>query len=155
MPQSSCPCQSARPYAQCCQPIHLGHRADTAEQLMRARYTAYSMQLIDFILQTTLPAQQHLLDQTAIRQWSQTTAWCGLEVIQHWPKVDAVHAQVEFKAYFFGPQGREAHHEKSSFVYSQQAWYFLDPTVGLSLGMKQPCFCGSNKKFKHCCAAFL
>ena len=155
MAESNCPCQSSRPYAECCQPLHLGREAHSAEQLMRARYSAYCLALIDFIVHTTLPAQQALLEQPAIRQWSKETNWCGLEVLQHWTKVDACHAQVEFKAYYLSAQGREAHHEKSSFVLSQQTWYFLDPTVAVNTSMKQPCFCGSKKKFKHCCAAFL
>jgi UPF0225 protein CGSHiEE_01665 len=30
----------------------------------------------------------------------------------------------------------------------------VDPTVPLPT-MKQPCVCGSGKKFKHCCGGFL
>jgi SEC-C motif-containing protein len=155
MHPSRCPCQSQASYAQCCQLLHRGQPAATAAQLMRARYTAYVLHLIDFVVQTTLPAQQGLLDQTAIRQWSESTDWCGLELLQQWPKVGKQHAQVEFKAYYLTAQGREYHHEKSTFVRIDQHWYFLDPTTDHRLSQKQPCFCGSGKKFKQCCGVFL
>jgi SEC-C motif-containing protein len=43
MPESdACACGSLRPYAQCCgQCIDGGRAAETAEQLMRSRYTAF------------------------------------------------------------------------------------------------------------------
>ncbi len=36
-----CPCDSGTPYNQCCQPLHEGVAATTAEALMRSRYSAY------------------------------------------------------------------------------------------------------------------
>ncbi|WP_180364154.1 SEC-C metal-binding domain-containing protein, partial [Neisseria gonorrhoeae] len=35
-----------------------------------------------------------------------------------------------------------------------EQWYFIDPTVPLPT-MKQPCICGSGKKFKACCGKYL
>ncbi|RDN54583.1 hypothetical protein B8U59_10855, partial [Acinetobacter baumannii] len=49
----------------------------------------------------------------------------------------------------------QIHHEVSHFVFHQQQWFFLDPTVDMQVTMKQPCICGSGKKFKQCCAQFL
>ena len=39
----TCPCQSGRPYDQCCGPCHRGEPAPTPEALMRARYSAYAL----------------------------------------------------------------------------------------------------------------
>ena len=37
-----CPCQSGKIYGECCGPVLEGKvKAETAEQLMRARYSAY------------------------------------------------------------------------------------------------------------------
>lgn len=151
-----CPCQSQQDYTDCCEPYHLGFKhAQTSEQLMRSRYVAYTMQNIDYIVKTTALAQQHLLDQSAMLNWSQHTRWDGLEVIEHLAKVDKMHAQVEFKAYFQTSQGRQYHHERSTFVYVEGYWYFLDPTVTKFPSLKQPCVCGSGRKFKQCCARYV
>ena len=150
-----CPCQSGQTYAACCAPLHQGARqAVDAEALMRSRYSAYVRCDIDYIVATTVPAQQALLDCGAMRQWSAGTQWCGLEVLQHWPRAGKHHAEVEFKAWFDTAQGRQYHHERSAFVCIAQRWYFLNPTVPLP-GMKTPCLCGSGKKFKQCCGVFL
>ena len=150
-----CPCQSGQTYAACCAPLHQGARqAVDAEALMRSRYSAYVRCDIDYIVATTVPAQQVLLDGDAMRQWSAGTQWCGLEVLQHWPRAGKHHAEVEFKAWFDTAQGRQYHHERSAFVCIAQRWYFLNPTVPLP-GMKTPCLCGWGKKFKQCCGVFL
>ena len=153
--ETCCPCRSGQTYAACCAPLHQGARqAADAEALMRSRYSAYVRCDIDYIVATTVPAQQVLLDGDAMRQWSAGTQWCGLEVLQHWPRAGKHHAEVEFKAWFDTAQGRQYHHERSAFVCIAQRWYFLDPTVPLP-GMKTPCLCGSGKKFKQCCGVFL
>lgn len=149
-----CPCQSQRPYAECCQPYHTQQRhPETAEQLMRSRYTAYVLQHIDYIIQTTVPAQQPLLDAHAIAQWSKNAQWLGLTVHRHIPKISPQHAQVEFTAHFAEHGQTQQHRELSAFVRIDGAWYFIDPTVPLP-SMKTPCFCGSGRKFKACCGQF-
>ena len=46
----SCPCGSGNDYKSCCEPIIQGKKAaETAEQLMRARYTAHVKVDVDFI----------------------------------------------------------------------------------------------------------
>ena len=154
-----CPCGQGQ-YANCCQPLHLRLKiANTAEQLMRSRYSAFALQQIDYILQTTALGQQTALDRDAIADWSQSNDWLKLEVIQHQPKVDKTHALVEFKAHYCdknqGEKQQHIHHEISHFVLHQQQWYFLDPTLDMQVTMKQPCICGSGKKFKQCCAQFI
>lgn len=145
-----CPCQSERDYIDCCQPFHLGKIAETAEQLMRSRYSAYTMVNIDYIIATTVPSQQALLDQAAMKLWGEKTKWAGLSVLKHIPQLSKNHSMVEFKAFFQTDDGLDSHHECSLFVKIDERWYFVDPTVPLP-SMKQPCICGSGKKFKHCC----
>ncbi len=44
----TCPCGLEKTYSECCEPLINGTRkAETAEELMRARYTAYSRAEID------------------------------------------------------------------------------------------------------------
>ncbi|MDO4224136.1 MAG: YchJ family protein, partial [Acinetobacter sp.] len=117
-------------------------------------YSAFVLQHIDYIIETTVPAQQNDLSYDELLQWATTTQWQGLDVCHH-QKLGKIHAQVEFKAYFKDEQSIQTHHELSAFVLSNTRWYFIDPTVPVRLTMKQPCFCGSQLKFKHCCGQFL
>ena len=49
-----CPCGLQSPYADCCGPLVRGTGyADTAEDLMRSRYTAYTQRNWDYLIQTT------------------------------------------------------------------------------------------------------
>ena len=184
-----CPCQihpsssaisSPLLYKDCCQPYHeavyndalcngeVGKtddiKAETAERLMRTRYSAFVLIRPDYIIKTTLPAQQKLLDINAIESWAKETNWAGLAIVAHTPKLGKRHAQVKFKAYFNTSDSLkkiQAHHELSAFVKvvdkvnNVARWYFLDPTVSMSVTQKQPCVCGSGEKFKRCCGAYI
>ena len=155
MQQTACPC-GHESYQQCCQPLHAGQQqAATAEQLMRSRYSAFALQQIDYLIQTTALGQQAYLDRTAIVDWSRRNRWLQLEILQTEDKIGKLHASVEFKAHYHDGQQAQEHHELSYFVQHHQQWYFLDPTLEMSVTMKQPCICGSGKKFKQCCAQFL
>ena len=151
----ACPCGQGD-YQHCCQPLHVGQaHAQTASQLMRSRYSAFALQQIDYIVQTTALGQQASLDVDAIADWSKSNQWLKLEVLNSNEKLDNNHAQVEFKAHYHDAKQTQIHHEISHFVQHQARWYFLDPTTGQQPTMKQPCICGSGKKFKQCCAQFL
>lgn len=150
-----CPCQSGMNYTDCCEPFHQYRMFPaTAEQLMRSRYCAYSLKNIDYIVETTVPTQQILLDKRGLFDWANTTKWTGLEIVSHKPTLSKIHSTVEFKAFFVTENGEQVHHETSLFVKINGRWYFVDPTVDLPT-QKQPCLCGSGKKFKHCCGEFL
>lgn len=153
-------------YADCCQPYHdvldknddkvNNVKAESAERLMRTRYSAFVLQKADYIVKTTLPVQQALLDIKSIESWARETNWAGLEIVSHTAKLGKRHAQVEFKAYYTKHDGEQAaHHELSSFVEVDGRWYFLDPTVEMAISQKQPCICGSGEKFKRCCGVYL
>lgn len=151
----ACPCGQSD-YQHCCQPLHVGQaHAESASQLMRSRYSAFALQQIDYIVQTTALGQQASLDVDAIADWSKSNQWLKLEVLNSNEKLDKNHAQVEFKAHYHDGKQTQIHHEISHFVQHQARWYFLDPTTGQQPTMKQLCICGSGKKFKQCCAQFL
>lgn len=149
-----CPCGSGADYQDCCAPLHRQKAAaQTAEQLMRSRYAAYVAHEIDYLVATTVPAQQALLDREGMAQWSWQAEWLGLDVLRHTDNLKPNHAQVAFVAHF-AEQGQERRHEElSAFVRVDDRWYFIDPTVPLP-PMKQPCICGLGRKFKACCGQF-
>jgi len=122
---------------------------------MRSRYSAYALGLIDYLAATTLPAQQQALDLAGIRAWSTQSRWQGLEVSAYTPLADGIHATVAFTAFWSDQGGDHQHFERSGFVKSAGRWYFLDPTVKVTLGRNDPCPCGNGGKFKKCCATWL
>ena len=120
---------------------------------MRSRYAAYVLKNVSYIVDTTVPSQQALLNVQAIQTWAEETQWLGLQILNT-ESLTKTQSAVEFHALFQGEEGEQTHHERSIFVKIDDRWYFVDPTVPLPT-MKQPCVCGSGKKFKHCCGGFL
>lgn len=125
-----CPCCSNQAYKQCCEPFHRQLAVPkTAEQLMRSRYAAYVLKNIDYIVETTVPAQQPKLDREAIQRWGEQAQWLGLQVLKHKPITGVPQAKVEFEAHYQENGERKTHHEISTFLKIQGRWYFKDPTV--------------------------
>ena len=149
----ACPCDSGQTLADCCGRYHDGHSAPNAEALMRSRYSAYALGLIDYLIATTLPIQQASLERQAMADWSSHSQWLGLAVESHEPHPSStIHAYVSFTARWHDDAGEHQQHERSAFVQSQGHWYFIDPTTPLRAGRNDPCPCASGSKFKKCCA---
>ena len=59
-PYTPCPCDSGQTYVQCCGPWHqglgLGVFAPTPEALMRSRYSAFALGLVDYLTATWHPS---------------------------------------------------------------------------------------------------
>jgi len=156
-----CPCQSGVEYSHCCEPLIKGKKyAETAEQLMRARYTAYTQIRMDFIEQTHDPKTSQDIDMQGSREWAQTTNWDGLEIIETAQGgVDDEVGTVEFKATFLTEEGPQIHHELSQFHKRDGVWYYSDSSqpsqtvvrASPKVGRNDPCPCGSGKKYKKCC----
>ena len=159
-----CPCGSARDYGECCQPlIEGGQKAETAEALMRARYSAYVKEKVDFILETTHPSQRDQYTAKGLRRWSRNSEWLGLTIL----RTDKGTAEddtgrVEFVAAYYAKGRRQRHHEIAEFRRHENAWTFYDgqapspQTVkrpNAKVGRNDPCPCGSGRKYKKCCGA--
>ncbi|WP_062387904.1 YchJ family protein [Pseudomonas abietaniphila] len=156
MSSAICPCGSGNLLDGCCGRYHAGQPAPSAEALMRSRYSAYVLGLVDYLLDTTLPAQKSSLDRSSISQWSAQSTWLGLEVesaelLGGKPE----HAFVTFTARWHDATGEHSHRERSAFVQNQGRWYFIDPTVPLKAGRNDVCPCGSEQKFKKCCSPYM
>lgn len=157
-----CPCGSDRAYSLCCQAIILAEKPATSpEQLMRSRYSAYATQQSEYIFLTYASVSQTEQSIEDIALWAQQTRWVKL-IIHHASDYQndlARHnsAQVEFSA-FYQQQGSIWHmRETSNFIMEHGFWRYLDGEVSDSEALQKPkrnelCFCGSEKKFKQCCA---
>ncbi len=161
---SECPCGSARAFSECCQNIIKGDsRADTAEALIRARYTAHTTGDMDFILATHHPSTRSDIDEAATRRWASESTWLGLEILNvDGGSAEDSSARIEFMArYRDAARRRHTHHERGVFEKYHGQWYFRDAEVPdvdqfrrnkPKQGRNDPCACGSGKKYKKCCA---
>ncbi|MDT0197303.1 MULTISPECIES: YchJ family protein [unclassified Arthrobacter] len=119
----NCMCLSGEPYGQCCGRFHGGAaEAATAEQLMRARYSAFVLLDGDYLLRT----------------WHPRTAPAELELDpgMEWRRLDILSTSrggpldtagtVEFKAYYRHGGERGVLHENSRFIREHRRWLYLD-----------------------------
>jgi SEC-C motif-containing protein len=160
---NKCPCGSKLLYSQCCEPIIKGEKpAQTAEQLMRSRYSAYAKKELDYIFQSTHPNQRGEYDEAGTRRWSEKSQWDGLEIVNSKMGGEKdTKGTVEFIAHFRYKGNKQYHHESADFLKENGTWYFCEghtvpqkPVVRTEpkVGRNDPCPCGSGLKYKKCCA---
>lgn len=157
---TQCPCGSGNPYSECCEQIISGAlTAATAEQLMRARYSAYVHAQMDFIFESTHPDHRQGYDHAGTKEWAETAEWQGLEIIgtSRGGEGDSV-GEVEFIARFIENGNKREHHEAGQFKRKEGRWYFTEgsmvrakPLTVTKIGRNDPCSCGSGIKYKKCC----
>jgi len=154
----NCPCGSGKSLANCCGPILAGQRpAATAEELMRARFTAHVTHDFGFLHRTYRPtAHQPFVpvpDSPALK-------WTRLVVHSHVPGRTPDLAHVEFSAYGTEDGAEHVLHEKAEFVRQDGSWIYTRPLregpapfrqAAPKPGRNDPCPCGSGKKYKQCC----
>ena len=157
-----CPCKSGKTFGECCAPIIAGTaKAESAEALMRARYSSYVTGDITFLRTSATAAVQAEFDEEASRSWSAAAQWHGLEILTT-EKGQAGDDEgiVEFRALYSANGEFCNHHEVSRFVREADGWKFDDgelvpekPIVREEpkVGRNDPCPCGSGKKYKKCC----
>lgn len=161
---SNCPCGQEIEYKECCEPFHKGDQLpSTAQKLMRARYSGFVKNQIQFIADTHIPGTEDF-DIDEARQWATTSTWKGLEVVKSQKGTEADDTGiVEFKALYADKDNKDyLHHEIATFKKLEGRWFYEDgqivgtgPIVRSTpkIGRNDPCTCGSGKKFKKCCGA--
>ncbi len=122
MKKHDCPCGNGQDYSDCCGVWHAGFKsgihAPTPEALMRSRYSAYVLGLIDYLMATWHPSTAPGdLELSPIK-------WLGLEVRHAATAGDA--GVVEFFARCKVGGRAERMHETSRFVREAGRWYYID-----------------------------
>ena len=159
----TCPCGSQQSYQSCCEQfVTCSADAPTAEKLMRARYSAYVLGAVDFIINSPIEEKRKECDEKAIRKWSQESEWYGLEIKQVTDGgPEHKEGVVEFIAQFSENGVRQSLHEKASFKKVDGKWFYEDSEIQkpkpfirteAKISRNDPCPCGSGKKYKKCCA---
>jgi SEC-C motif-containing protein len=157
-----CPCGSGAALTACCKPFIDGTaKAPTAESLMRSRYTAYTLQDIDYLESTLHGAELRDFDKDATAKWARDSTWLGLEIVNTSAgSSDDKDGTVEFKARYERDGVVQEHHEVSLFRKVDGRWlYSGGKAVGPvqfkravpKTGRNEPCPCGSGRKYKKCC----
>ena len=156
-----CPCGSTKTIENCCSLlISRDRQAESPEQLMRSRFVAYATGDMEYVRATW-----HSSTRPRDITHADSIHWRSLEVIDATQGYDKNHqAYVEFKASFIDSSSQEAQHgvlhERSRFIIEDGCWSYVDgeqfdasvDDVIVKLGRNEPCFCGSGKKYKKCCA---
>ena len=124
-----CPCGSMSLYESCCGPFHQKtHYPETAQSLMRSRYSAYVLKQIDYLVDTTHPSQRtpHMKDE--ISRWANSVeAWMGLTIMSEFQgqSADKI-GKVEFMATYELSSEAKTLHERSRFKRFEGHWTYLD-----------------------------
>lgn len=155
---SFCPCGSQRTYEQCCGVyIDTEQYPQTPEQLMRSRYSAYSLAKIDYITKTMKGAPLVNFNPQEAKVWAQSITWIGLTVMQSFMETPEK-GFVEFSATFLDRNRLKVIHELSEFNKENDLWFYVngtnrelsDKNNNKKIARNSPCPCGSGKKFKNC-----
>ena len=120
----TCPCgglPEGASYDECCGPLLARQRhAETPEELMRSRYTAFVVGDGDHLFRTWHPSTRP--DDLDV---APDPGWRGLRIIDA-PEPTEHHGEVEFEAV----HDRHPTHERSRFEKRANRWFYVDGDVG-------------------------
>jgi SEC-C motif-containing protein len=157
-----CPCGSGLNFDVCCEPFLMEKaQPKTAGQLMRSRYCAYALGVIDYLYKTSGPRVRKEFDAENSRKWAESATWKGMEIVKTEGGSESdTGGTVEFIAHYSVKENDFDHHELATFEKIDNKWLFMDGQIFGSepqrretpkIGRNDPCSCGSGKKFKKCC----
>ncbi len=167
-----CPCGSNFPFTDCCGPLIRGTGfPDTAEDLMRSRYTAFTRQNWEYLVITSHPEEKKRMAKLGPDLIQDGVVWKRLEIMGiRAGGQDDFEGQVDFVAHYTKGDVEQTLRESSRFYKVNGRWVYsrkdsmLPPVPSLPLkkpktfvrdeaktGRNDPCPCGSGKKHKKCC----
>jgi len=122
-----CPCGSGKSYKNCCgRLITKGGVADSAEQLMRSRYSAYFYDEYDYLKETWHPSTRP----QALNPVDDQLRWCGLSIIDtEQGQAQDQEGYVEFEAHYSINSRSGVMHERSYFLKEQGQWFYVQGQV--------------------------
>ncbi len=131
--KKDCPCSSGQPYGRCCGVYHSGSPDPDLESLVRARYCAYALTKVGFVMATTHPQGSQFREQAsswrrAIETFCKGTRFRGLEILE--VVVDAQGEQgeqgvVTFHATLLAGDEDVSFTEKSVFRRHEGRWKYF------------------------------
>ncbi|SFT43471.1 SEC-C motif-containing protein [Lishizhenia tianjinensis] len=128
MESTACYCGSKKSFEECCQPlIEFQQKAETAEQLMRSRYTAFATKTVDYLVETHHPKTRVNLDIHDLFLFCGQAKFTKLKV-KKTKKGQATdqNGRVKFEAFFTMDGKQEVIAEDSYFERIDGQWYYMD-----------------------------
>ncbi len=144
--ESRCPCGSQLPLESCCAQFWRGLPISKPAQLMRARYSAFALKEVDFLMATLHPSRHQPDELEQLSNSLANTQWLALHVLA------AEGSCVEFAAFFRQQNKLGQLHERSRFIFEGERWWYVDGDFlpPIKWERNQTCWCGSEKKYKKC-----
>ncbi len=127
-----CLCGSRDSYALCCGSCHQDIPAKSAQALMRSRYCAYALGLVDYIIKTTHPlhpdsARPLEVRKKEIEEFCKTTVFKGLKILD--VQEGETQSTVKFTV-FLSQAGKDfSFTEKSTFEKVHGQWLYLSGQI--------------------------
>lgn len=131
-PDFKCPCSSGALYQDCCAIYHRGKAAESAEKLMRSRYSAYALNNVDYIVRTTHPRHPAVSQnlnawKEAILNFSLNIDFERLEILSVSEQNDK--ATVVFIAHLKQGEEDATFTERSYFAKVEGIWLYVNGDV--------------------------
>lgn len=168
---NDCPCGQLSPYTDCCGPFLRGTSyPDTAEELMRSRFSAHVKKNWGYLLKTLCVEERK---NESVKDMDSGATWTRLEINSiSKGEIEDTQGEVVFTAYFHqGDEQELVHRETAQFFRENGRWVYSGEKSDVELpesqeevvpvktfvreqpkvGRNDPCTCGSGKKFKKCC----
>ena len=167
-----CPCGSNSTFTDCCASLIRGSGfPDTAEDLMRSRYTAFTLKNWEYLVITSHPEEKKEIAKLGPDLIEDGVVWQRLKImnIRAGGHNDS-EGQIDFIAYYTKDGHEQTLRESSRFYKINGRWVYsrknsILPPVPTSMeskprtvlrseakiGRNHPCPCGSGKKYKKCC----
>lgn len=130
--ESLCPCKSMDSYYTCCMPLHYRKaKAETAEELMRSRYSAYFFRMSQYLFETTHPDTREPNLKEELDKTIDDINWYFLEILgtSKGGKNDKV-GKVEFIARCYVDGEPQELHERSRFKRYKGEWKYMAGKAG-------------------------
>lgn len=129
----NCYCGQIQSFQDCCEPLHLRKRsAQTAQELMRSRYSAFCTLNIAYLIETTDPQVRASVRAEDYQEWASMALFKKLEILK--AEESGNKAIVEFKAvYDLKDAPEQIHHEISKFRKQGGIWYYREGRPGSSV----------------------
>ncbi|WP_005032028.1 YchJ family protein [Holophaga foetida] len=123
-----CLCTSKRPFDKCCEPYLTGKKLpETAEKLMRSRFSAYALCKADYLIATTAEKERAELEREELTAYCRTVKCISLKIIStEAGGPEDSEGIVLFHASLQVDGKRMLHREKSRFVREEGRWVYVD-----------------------------
>ncbi|NDD58697.1 MAG: hypothetical protein EBZ47_05515 [Chlamydiae bacterium] len=122
-----CPCGSLILFTECCKPLlDRTSLAQSAKQLMRSRYTAFTLADVNYLKATMKKKALSGFHKEKVKNFALSVHWEGLEVISSHEDESGEVGEVEFVARFSHKKMQHRIHELSKFEKIDGKWYYVE-----------------------------